>query len=105
MLTLTCRIVAGASGVLGSATFNAFKQDMHDVKGLAYSRASDALVKVDLTNKDEVVALFEAYKPDCDYSFHSYQVSSLCPPNLRVILKSQGLFIAPQKDVQMWLKR
>jgi len=37
---------------------------MHDVKGLAYSRASDELVKVDLTNKDEVVALFEAYKPD-----------------------------------------
>jgi len=57
-------VVTGASGSLGSQVFKAFKQNNHDVKGLAYSRANDELIKIDLTNEDEVVAFLGAYRPD-----------------------------------------
>ena len=65
-LALLYLIVTGASGVLGSAVFSAFKQDEQDVTGLAFSRTNDELVKIDLTDKDQVAAFFEAYRPDCD---------------------------------------
>ena len=58
--------ITGASGSLGSQVFKAFKQENHDVKGLAYSRANDEFIKIDLTNEDEVVAFLETYRPDCD---------------------------------------
>ena len=102
-LALLYHTVTGASGVLGSAVFSAFKEGtVYDVKGLAYSRTNGELVKIDLTNEDEVVAFFEEYRPDCDYVF---QVCPLCLSGLRLILNSQGSFIALQKGVQMWPKR
>jgi len=57
-------VVTGASGFLGAAVLKAFKQDNYDVKGLAYSRANDELIKIDLTNEAEVIAFLESYRPN-----------------------------------------
>ncbi|KJA13733.1 hypothetical protein HYPSUDRAFT_49648 [Hypholoma sublateritium FD-334 SS-4] len=56
--------VTGASGVLGSAVLKAFKDKNIDVVGLANSRASNDLRKLDLTNKGEVEAFLVQLKPD-----------------------------------------
>lgn len=61
-------ICAGASGFLGSAVLEAFKDKNIDVVGLANSRASNDLRKLDLTNKGEVEAFLVQLKPDCSYS-------------------------------------
>lgn len=57
-------IVTGASGVLGSAVFSAFKNAGFNVTGLANSRAGDNLQKLDLTSWDELDAFFTNSKPD-----------------------------------------
>ncbi|EPQ52149.1 NAD P-binding protein [Gloeophyllum trabeum ATCC 11539] len=57
-------LVTGASGLLGSAVYNAFKQAGHDVLGLAHSRATGDLKKVDLTDKGQVEAVFREFKPN-----------------------------------------
>jgi len=57
-------VVTGASGVLGSVVFKAFKEDNHDVRGLAYSRGNDELIKIDLTNEQEVATFLETFRPD-----------------------------------------
>ncbi|TFY63329.1 hypothetical protein EVG20_g6358 [Dentipellis fragilis] len=56
----------GASGVLGSAIYAAFKQapEGHTVLGLAHSRASGNLKALDLLKADEVDALVREFKPD-----------------------------------------
>ena len=69
----TCRavshalIIPGASGVLGSAVLTAFESAGHTVLGLAYSRATDKLKKVDLLNQRETEEVFTEFKPDCEY--------------------------------------
>ncbi|TFK21143.1 NAD dependent epimerase/dehydratase [Coprinopsis marcescibilis] len=58
-------IVTGASGVLGSAVKTAFeKAHGTNVLGLAFSRASEGLEKLDLTNKEEVEKKFREFRPD-----------------------------------------
>ena len=58
--------MTGASGVLGSAVFSAFKNAGFDVIGLAHSRVGDGLQKLDLTNSDAVDEFFKEAKPDCN---------------------------------------
>ncbi|KAI0947777.1 hypothetical protein AcW1_009452 [Taiwanofungus camphoratus] len=57
-------IVTGASGVLGSAVYAAFKYAGHTVLGLAHSRPTDELKKLDLLDSAEVERVFSEYKPD-----------------------------------------
>ncbi|KAF4618725.1 hypothetical protein D9613_010169 [Agrocybe pediades] len=57
-------VVTGASGVLGSAVYNAFRNANIDVIGLAHSRSDGNLVRLDLTNKEEVEKFFNDRKPD-----------------------------------------
>jgi len=52
--------------VLGSAAYKAFKDAGHDVTGLAHSRITDHLRKLDLTDFPETDAFFEAARPDCE---------------------------------------
>ncbi|KAI6106920.1 hypothetical protein EDD16DRAFT_1695153 [Pisolithus croceorrhizus] len=54
----------GASGVLGSAVYDAFRTGPHAVLGLAHSRAAGSLVRVDLTQVDDTRRVFEEFKPD-----------------------------------------
>lgn len=59
----------GASGVLGNAVYNAYKLATdHDLIGLGYSRATDHLKKLDLTNYPETEAFFDTTRPDCELS-------------------------------------
>ncbi|KZT03733.1 NAD(P)-binding protein [Laetiporus sulphureus 93-53] len=57
-------IVTGASGVLGSAVYNAFKAAGHTVLGLAHSRPTEELKQLDLLNSAEVEKLFTEFKPN-----------------------------------------
>ncbi|TDL22786.1 NAD(P)-binding protein [Rickenella mellea] len=57
-------IVTGASGVLGSAVFKAFKSEGHDVLGLAHSRSTEELKKLDLIDEAAVRSEFSAFKPN-----------------------------------------
>ncbi|KAI9293984.1 NAD(P)-binding protein [Neoconidiobolus thromboides FSU 785] len=58
-------IITGASGLLGRKVYSIFKESglFEQVIGLAFSRAKNGLIKVDLTSKDELVDLFEKYQP------------------------------------------
>lgn len=58
-------IITGASGVLGSAVYSAFKEAGHEVLGLARTRPSNDLVKLDLLNYPETKATFSEFKPEC----------------------------------------
>lgn len=58
-------IVTGASGVLGTAVYNAFKSAGHDVLGLARTRATGELQKLDLLDYEAVEQLFSEFKPNC----------------------------------------
>ncbi|CCL99566.1 uncharacterized protein FIBRA_01584 [Fibroporia radiculosa] len=53
-----------ASGVLGSAIYDAYKSSGHDVLGLAHSRPTDELKKVDLLDLPKVEQTFTRFKPD-----------------------------------------
>ncbi|KAF8903297.1 hypothetical protein CPB84DRAFT_1845842 [Gymnopilus junonius] len=57
-------VVTGASGVLGSAVFSAFKNAGFDIIGLAKSRTGDGLQQLDLTSSDDVDEFFRKTKPD-----------------------------------------
>ncbi|KZT23720.1 NAD(P)-binding protein [Neolentinus lepideus HHB14362 ss-1] len=57
-------IVTGASGVLGTAVYAAFKKGGHEVLGLANSRATGELKKVNITNKGETEAVFKEFQPN-----------------------------------------
>ncbi|KAI0342187.1 NAD-P-binding protein [Trametopsis cervina] len=58
-------IVTGASGVLGSAVYNAFKTDpSNTVLGLAHSRHTAELKKLNLLDSASVAEVFEGFKPD-----------------------------------------
>lgn len=63
-------IITGASGVLGSAVYNAFKNSPgFYVLGLAHSRADNELVKLDLVDEEKVERTFEEFGPDCEWVF------------------------------------
>ncbi|KAI8798032.1 methionine adenosyltransferase 2 subunit beta, partial [Biomphalaria glabrata] len=58
-------IITGASGLLGRECFKIFDSDNEwTVLGLAYSRSSDKLKRVDLTNFQQVASVFREFKPD-----------------------------------------
>ncbi|KAI8140380.1 RmlD-like substrate binding domain-containing protein [Fennellomyces sp. T-0311] len=58
-------IVTGASGLLGRAVVQQFKQAGHEVVGTALSRADKAgLVKLDLTDNQAVEAFIKEQKPN-----------------------------------------
>ncbi|KAG1716822.1 hypothetical protein ID866_344 [Astraeus odoratus] len=57
-------LITGASGVLGSAVYNAFRTAGHTTLGLAHSRVSGDLVQADLIQVDRTRQLFEEFKPD-----------------------------------------
>lgn len=56
-------LITGASGLLGRALVSEFSKNSWDVLGLAFSRAKDKLVKVDLNNTEEVKKIIEKFKP------------------------------------------
>ncbi|KAJ3278878.1 Methionine adenosyltransferase 2 subunit beta, partial [Blyttiomyces sp. JEL0837] len=57
-------LVTGASGLLGRAVFNAFDKDgKYDVIGLAFSRATDRLEKLDLTDFPAVETYLSTHLP------------------------------------------
>ncbi|TPX65764.1 hypothetical protein SpCBS45565_g04966 [Spizellomyces sp. 'palustris'] len=56
-------VVTGASGLLGRAVVNAFKEGGYDVVGTAYSRATEDLRKLDLTDFAAVKAFVAEQKP------------------------------------------
>ena len=82
-------VSAGASGVLGSAVLKAFKDKQSDVVGLANSRASNDLRKLDLTNKEEVEAFLVQLKPDCSYSAVAIRILCSGRPT-HMLQRSQG---------------
>ncbi|TBU22534.1 NAD(P)-binding protein [Dichomitus squalens] len=57
-------IVTGASGVLGSAVYAAFKLAGHTVIGLAHSRPTDELKQLNLLDEDATESFFAEFKPD-----------------------------------------
>ncbi|KAH9504003.1 Methionine adenosyltransferase 2 subunit beta [Bulinus truncatus] len=58
-------IITGASGLLGRECFKVFVNDEEWVTlGLAYSRTSNYLKKVDLTDFEQVAATVKEFKPD-----------------------------------------
>lgn len=67
MLSNVCCIKRiGASGVLGTAIYAAFKAAGHNVLGLAHSRATGDLKKVNLLDNDEIDAMVKDFHPDCE---------------------------------------
>jgi dTDP-4-dehydrorhamnose reductase len=57
-------VVTGASGLLGRAICQELKNQRHQVLGLAFNRAGQGLIKVDLTNPTEIVNFLVAERPD-----------------------------------------
>lgn len=57
-------IVTGASGVLGSAVYSAFKAAGNPVLGLAHSRATKELIALDLLDFPAVDSAFADFEPD-----------------------------------------
>ncbi|KAF9051353.1 hypothetical protein BJ165DRAFT_1448141 [Panaeolus papilionaceus] len=57
-------VITGASGVLGSAVYEAFKSAHFDVVGFAHSRTGPGLEKVDLTVPEEVEGTLTKIKPN-----------------------------------------
>ncbi|KAI9294677.1 NAD-P-binding protein [Neoconidiobolus thromboides FSU 785] len=59
-------IITGASGLLGRKVYQVIKSEgkFKNIIGLAFSRAEDDLIKIDLTNTEQVKQLFDTYKPN-----------------------------------------
>jgi S-adenosylmethionine synthetase len=58
-------LITGASGLLGRSIYSLFSADpQYKVIGLAFSRCSGNLVKVDLTDSDQLSSIFSTHKPD-----------------------------------------
>jgi len=57
-------IVTGGSGLLGRAVVAKAKAAGHEVKGLAFSRATEDLIKLDLHDSAAFEKLCEDFKPD-----------------------------------------
>ncbi|KAJ1834444.1 hypothetical protein LPJ63_001929 [Coemansia sp. RSA 2711] len=56
-------MVTGASGLLGRAVVQAAEQRGHEVIGTAYSRATDKLAKLDLSDSTAVAAFMNQHRP------------------------------------------
>lgn len=57
-------LITGASGLLGRAVYKEFSSDASwEVLGLAFSRASGNLRKVDITSSEELTKVFDEFKP------------------------------------------
>ena len=56
-------LVTGASGLLGRHVMQEFQQNNWITQGLAFSRAKDDLIKVDLNDKAAVEDIFKSFKP------------------------------------------
>ena len=65
---VTALSIPGASGLLGSAVYTAFKKSPggHAVLGLAHSRSTEELRKLDLLDYAETERVFSEFKPDCE---------------------------------------
>lgn len=61
-------IVTGASGVLGTAVYDAFKAADYPVLGVAHSRATKELVALDLLDFKAVDSVFKDFAPNCEHS-------------------------------------
>jgi len=58
-------VVTGASGILGSAVFNALQKfDQYHVIGLAHSRPSPELVQLDLLDTERLEVFLKEQRPD-----------------------------------------
>lgn len=58
----------GASGVLGTAVYDAFKASSDNaVLGLAHSRPKGELKQLDLLDIEQAVKVFGEFKPDCEF--------------------------------------
>ena len=57
-------LVTGASGLLGRAVMQECTRAGHEVIGLAFSRVSGALVKLDLTDAEAIHSLIQRERPD-----------------------------------------
>lgn len=61
------RCLIGASGVLGTAVYDAFTASSDNtVLGLAYSRAKGHLRQLDLLDQEQVESVFGEFKPECE---------------------------------------
>ena len=56
-------IVTGASGLLGTAVYDAFRAAGWDTIGLARSRVAPGLTQLDLLDERSVEALFQQFRP------------------------------------------
>lgn len=57
-------LITGASGLLGREVLRCFEKGNWQVLGLAYSRPSESLQKVDLTDASQVEAVLKKFQPD-----------------------------------------
>ena len=63
MMANTRVLVTGASGLLGRHLMQEFQRNNWITQGLAFSRAKDDLIKVDLNDKAAVEDIFKSFKP------------------------------------------
>ena len=56
-------LLTGGSGLLGRQVLALFKAENVDCTGLCFSRASEGLVKLDITNLDETRSYIEKLRP------------------------------------------
>lgn len=63
-------LCTGASGVLGTAVYDAFinAPTNNEVLGLAYTRPKGSLKVIDLLDTEKVEELVKGFKPDCESS-------------------------------------
>lgn len=63
----------GASGVLGTAVYDAFTNTpSNEVLGLAYTRPKNSLKVIDLLDTEKVEELVKEFKPDCESSLDEF---------------------------------
>jgi NAD(P)-dependent dehydrogenase (short-subunit alcohol dehydrogenase family) len=71
-------IITGASGILGSAIYNAFTKTSATVLGLAHSRPSGALQALDLTDSSALEKKFAEFLESGDQSARKCGLSLSC---------------------------
>lgn len=72
-------LVTGATGLLGRQVFKVFRNSDWDVKGTGFSRADGTtILKIDLSNADEVKSALEEVKPNVVVHCKSTLIFSIC---------------------------
>ncbi|KAJ8297639.1 hypothetical protein KUTeg_024170 [Tegillarca granosa] len=75
-------LITGASGLLGRAIFREFEgEGSWQVLGLAFSRATEKLRKVDLINKESVTQVINDFKSHTEHT--AYTVGHPCKPYIQ----------------------